>query len=177
MHRPPVNNTPLDSPITPIIQRPSLALQPLPPLPQLIQTAPRRRARVLRVLREGDRAPAAPAAEPVSQQPPVHVLGERVCVAEGDVGLVRRCFGRQLVEQLAHLGALVLRPLADRRAAADGRVLFLDLGRASLGDERAEVALETAEGDEVAVGLVQGGLAWLGDDRWVEGGGPRGTDE
>jgi hypothetical protein len=60
---------------------------------------------------------------------------------------VRGRVRRDLVEDGAHLGALVLGPLADGRAAADGGVLFLDLGGAALGEERADVVLQAAEGD------------------------------
>lgn len=58
-----------------------------------------------------------------------------------------------LVEDLAHFGGLVFAPFADGGAAADGCVLLLDLGGAAGGDYGADVVLEAAEGDEVAVCL------------------------
>jgi hypothetical protein len=76
--------------------------------------------------------------------------------------------GRELVEERAHLGVLVFGPFADRRAAADGSILLLDLGSTLARNEGAEVALELAERDQVRVGLVGGvrggGLAGLATD-------------
>ena len=54
---------------------------------------------------------------------------------------MRGGLGRDLVEDLAHFGALILGPLADGRAAANFGILFDDLGGASLRDQRAEVML------------------------------------
>ena len=59
----------------------------------------------------------------------------------------------RLIKNLAHLSTLVLRPLANGRAASDGCVLLLDLGGAASGYNGADVVLEAAEGNEVAVSL------------------------
>ena len=95
----------------------------------------------MRVLCEGHRAPALTVAEAVGEQACVHLFGEGGGVAEGNVGFVRGRAGRHFVKDLAHLGGLVLGPLADGRAAADGRVLLLDLSGAPSGDKRSEVRL------------------------------------
>jgi len=90
-----------------------------------------------RTLRERDRPRDA-----VFAQLGEAVLGQRPCVAERDVGLVRRRLGTELVEQLDHAGALLARPLEDRRPAADALVLLLDLRRPSPRDDRREIRLE-----------------------------------
>jgi len=108
MDWPAVNDAPLNGAVMSVLrQLAGLALQPLAPLPQLVQAAASRRAGVLRVLGEGDSAPTAPVAEPVGQQLPVRVLRQRVCVPERHVRFVRRRLGRDAVQDLAHLSALV----------------------------------------------------------------------
>lgn len=72
------------------------------------------------------------------------------------------CFGGDTVEDLAHFCGLVFGPLADRRAATDGGVLFFDFGGAAAGDEGTQVGLEASEGDEIRVGLFRA--------VWSEGG-------
>ena len=59
----------------------------------------------------------------------------------------------EFVEDLAHLGGLVFGPLADGRATANGRILFLDLGSAARGDKGTEVRLQAPKRDEISVGL------------------------
>lgn len=137
---PPVNDTPLEL----LARLCRLALAGLDRLaPHLVEAAARRRARVLRVLGEGDGALDAVALHLLEAR-----LGERVGVAERDVGLVRGRLGRELVEELGHAFALRARPLEDGRPAADRGVLLLDLGRPSPGDERGEGRLE-GERDQV----------------------------
>lgn len=48
---------------------------------------------------------------------------------------MRRGFGGCKIEDFAHFGGLVFGPFADGGAAADGGVLFLDLGRSAPGYE------------------------------------------
>ena len=137
---PPVNDAPLEL----LARLCRLALAELDALlPHLVEAAAGRRARVLRILGEGDGALDTVALHLVEAR-----LGERVGVAEGDVGLVRRRLGRQLVEELDHALALRAGPLEDGRAAADSRVLRLDLGRPTASDEGCEGRLE-GEGDQV----------------------------
>lgn len=50
------------------------------------------------------------------------------------------CVGAHVVQQLHHALALHGRPVFDGRSSADLAVLLLDLRRAPLGDERAELA-------------------------------------
>lgn len=148
MHRPAINHTPLDR-----ARRLLLTLEPLPPLPQLIDAAARRAATVLRVLRERHRPASPTLSEAIVQQSRVHLLRQRIRVAESDVGFVWRRLGGGLVEDLAHLGGLVFAPFADGTAAADGCVLLFDFGGAAGGDEWTEVVLKTAEGDQVRICL------------------------
>lgn len=135
VHRPPVNDAPLYRALG------VLLLEPLPPLPQLVQRAARRRARVLRILCERYGATAPALAKTVLEQLVVHLLRQRICVAKRDVWLVRRSLRGELVEELAHLGVLMLRPFPDRRASADVRILFLDLRRPALGYVGPDVVL------------------------------------
>lgn len=84
------------------------AFEPVAPFPKLVQGAPGRGARVLRILGEGDCAAAVAATEAVVEEVFVHFFCQRCGVAEGDVGFVRSCLGGYLVEDLAHLRALML---------------------------------------------------------------------
>jgi len=59
-----------------------------------------------------------------------------------------------VVQELAHLGALVFGPLANRGTTANGGILLLDFGRPALGDQRSKVVLKAAKGNEIAIGLV-----------------------
>ena len=155
---PPVNHAPLD-----LVARFSRLPAPI----ELVEAAARRRAAVLRVLRERDRA-----ADAVG----LHLRGGRVRegarVAEGHVRLVRRGRGVELVEERGHALALELRVVQDGRAAADVRVLLLNLRRAPLRDERREHGLEgeryeVAVGEEVLEEVV--GFGDLGEGAEVDG--------
>ena len=98
-----------------------------------------------RTLRERDRARDA-----VFAHLREAVLGQRPSVAKGDVGLMRRRLWAELVEQLDHAGALLPRPLQNRRAAADPLVLLLNLRRPSPSDDGREIRLK-GQRDEIAV--------------------------
>ena len=148
---PPVNDTPLDVVLSGGLLALVSSLSDLPV--ELVQAAAGGRARVLRVLGKGDRALDAVALHLFEAR-----LGLGVGVPERDVGLVRGRCGRQLVEQFGHALALDPRPLEDRRAASDGRVLLFDLGRPALGDQRREDRLER-ERDELRGGLTVS-LGW-----------------
>jgi hypothetical protein len=151
--RPAVNHAPLDCARGFDFAALALALEARAPLPDLVERGARRAARVLRVLRKRDGSTAVAAAKAVRKHLLVRVLGQRVCVAERNVGLVRRRVGRRLVEDLAHFCGLVLGPLADGRPAAYLGVLLLDLGGAAARDVGADVVLKGTEGNEVFVGL------------------------
>jgi hypothetical protein len=150
---PAVNDTPVDGALGVDLARSTLALQSGAPLPELVERRASRRARVLGVLGEGDGPAALATTEPVSQQLVVHVLGQGICVAESNIGLVGSGRGRGLVEQLAHLGRLVFGPLPDGRAAANFSILLLDLGGSSSRKQRSNVVLESSEGNQVSVRL------------------------
>lgn len=66
---------------------------------------------------------------------------------------MRRRLGGYLVEDFAHLGVLVLGPLANGGPAADLGVLLLDLRGPALGEKGPDIRLEAAEGDQIAIGL------------------------
>ena len=112
---------------------------------QFIETASRRRTAVLRVLRERDGATHAVALHLFETS-----LGQWLGVPKHDVWLVRCGFRVELVEKGAHGGALRARPTQDRGAAAYLCVLFFDLGRSALGDDRCEVVLE-GQRDKIVV--------------------------
>lgn len=153
VNRPPVDDTPLDGAVTAVVESPCLAFQPLAPLPQLVETAASRGARILGVLGERDCASSLAIAKPICQEPLVHLFRERVRISEGDVGLVWRRLGRDLIQELAHLGALMFGPFANRGSAANRRILLLNFGCPSTRDNRSQVALEAAKGDQVCVRL------------------------
>lgn len=130
---PAVNHTPLDGAGRRLLV--CLALKPMPPLPQLIQAAPGRRARVLGVLSERDGPPPLAIAKPVLKQLVIHLLSQGIGISESDIWLVRRRFGGDLVEDLAHLGVLVFRPFPNRRSTTNGGILLLNLRRSSFRNE------------------------------------------
>jgi hypothetical protein len=112
---------------------------------ELVKRAASRRTAVLRVLRERNRPGDAVLAHGARRRARL-----RVRVTESDVVLVRGRLRRELVHQLGHALALNVRPLQNRRAAANVRVLLLDLRRPPTCDERCKIFLHR-QGDQVSV--------------------------
>jgi hypothetical protein len=133
MRPPAVDNTPLDT------LKLTLAAE------ELVKGAACCRTAVLRVLRERNRPRDAVLAHGARR-----CARLRVRVTKSDVVLVRGRLRRELVHQLGHALALDVRPLQNRRAAANVRVLLLDLGRPPTGDKRCEVLLH-GQGNKVSV--------------------------
>lgn len=67
-------------------------------------------------------------------------------------------FGIGPVEDGARRLGLLLGPFQDRRATPNVGILFLDFRGASSGDERAEIGLQAAEGDQISVCLQKDAL-------------------
>ena len=92
--------------------------------PQLVDRRPCCRIRELWVLREGYSS-----GHTVFQHLLVSLVSHRSRISERNVGLVRSRFWMSLVQNLAHLGRLILRPSPDRRPTTNLTVLLLNLGR------------------------------------------------
>ena len=155
MRWPPIEYTPINLPT------PSPPFLPSRHPEQLIETTPRRRATILWVLRERDR-PLHPICPHLVQAR----LSQRIRISKGDVCLVRRSRGVELIKEGAHGFSLNPSPAENGGSAADRGVLRLDLGGPTLGNKGGEDRLH-GERDEVVVVEEAGEEAM---DFWDRGG-------
>ena len=135
MCTPAINDAPTDT-----RKQPGFALSV-----NVIKTAARRATAVLGVLRKRYRALHA-----ILLHPSRGLVRQRVCVAERDVALVGCRRRVELVEQRHQAFPLGLRPAQDGRAAANLRILLLDLRSPSFGNPWSQEGLK-GERDEVPI--------------------------